>query len=140
MKNILVFVALLMCVFTSCIKENTPTIPLNNSVDTTVAMLKFTGDFINGPYGRVTGMARLYCKRDSVVLALEDVSISNGPDLHVYISKEVFPVNFIDLGNLQSTNGNQLYKVPAGTAVGNYKYALIHCKQYNHLFGSAELR
>jgi hypothetical protein len=140
MKNILMSAIVLACVFSSCVKENTPTTPLNNSVDTTVAMLKYTGDFINGPYGRVTGKARLYCKGDSMVLALENVSISNGPDLHVYLSKEIFPVNFIDLGLLQSTNGNQLYKIRAGTAIDGYKYALIHCKQYDHLFGSAELQ
>jgi hypothetical protein len=139
MRNSLVIAAVLACVFTSCVKENTPTVPLNDSVDTT-AMLKYAGNFINGPYGRVSGMARVYSKRDSLVLALENVSISNGPDLHVYLSKEVLPVNFIDLGRLQSTNGNQLYKISVSTEISGYKYALIHCKQYNHLFGSAELQ
>jgi hypothetical protein len=140
MKAFLILATAFVFVLVSCVKENTPTVPLNDSVDTTAAMLKYTGNFINGPYGRVTGTARIFCKRDSLVLALENVSISNGPDLHVYISKEVFPVNFIDLGSLQSTNGNQLYQIPAGTQVGGYRYALIHCKQYNHLFGSAELQ
>ena len=74
------------------------------------------------------------------MLQLENVSISNGPDLHVYISKEVIPVNYIDLGRLQSISGNQVYQIPGDPDFTKYKYALIHCQRYNHLFGSAELR
>jgi hypothetical protein len=66
--------------------------------------------------------------------------ISNGPQLHVYISKEVQPVNFIDLGPLQSTMGNQLYNIPGKPDFSVYKYALVHCKKFNHLFGSAKLQ
>jgi len=123
----------------SCVKENTPTIPLNDNVDTT-ANLKYSGTFMNGPYGRVSGMASIYRQNDSLILSLMNVSISNGPDLHVYLSKEVQPVNFIDLGKLQSTNGNQLYIISGMPDFTQYKYALIHCKQFNHLFGSAELQ
>jgi len=131
----------LLAVFSliSCVKENTPTIPLNDNVDTT-ANLKYSGTFMNGPYGRVSGMASIYRQNDSLILSLMNVSISNGPDLHVYLSKEVQPVNFIDLGKLQSTNGNQLYIISGMPDFTQYKYALIHCQRYNHLFGSAELR
>ena len=34
----------------------------------------------------------------------------------------------------------RLYNIPDAPDFSQYKYALIHCKQYNHLFGSAELR
>lgn len=140
MKTIL-FIALASTIFlASCVKENTPTIPLNNTVDTTVAVAENKGNFINGPYGSVTGMATVYTQNGSLVLALENMMISNGPQLHVYLSKEVQPVNFIDLGALQSTTGNQLYNVPGNPDFFQYKYALIHCKKYNHLFGSANLQ
>jgi len=128
-----------LCILVSCVKENTPTIPLNDNVDT-AANLKYKGNFMNGPYGTVSGMASVYRQNDSLVLALMNVSISNGPDLHVYLSKEVQPINFIDLGKLQSTNGNQLYTISGMPDFSQYKYALIHCKQFNHLFGSAELK
>ena len=35
----------------SCVKDNTPVIPLNNTVDTTNATAKHDGNFMNGPYG-----------------------------------------------------------------------------------------
>lgn len=139
MKIIITLTVLISLTQFSCVKENTPTIPLNDNVDT-VAVLKYQGSFMNGPYGRVSGTASVYWQNDSLVLSLMNVSISNGPDLHVYLSKEVQPVNFIDLGKLQSTNGNQLYAIDNMPDFSQFRYALIHCKQYNHLFGSAELK
>jgi len=140
MKRFIFLLLLVMVVLTGCVKENTPATPLNDTVDTTIAMGKYTGTFINGPYGSVSGSAKIYLQNNQYKLALENITISNGPDLHVYLSKEVLPANFIDLGNLQSVAGNQLYNIPGNPNFTQYKYALIHCKRYNHLFGSAELR
>ena len=141
MKQALIILSIFSLVLFSCTKENnTPTTPVNNPVDTTIAMGKFSGMFINGPYGNVSGTAKIYTQNNQFKLALENVSISNGPDLHVYISKEILPATFIDLGRLQSVAGNQVYDIPGSPDFTQYKYALIHCKQYNHLFGSAELR
>jgi len=124
----------------ACVKENTPEIVLDNTVDTTMAMPQNNGNFINGPFGSVSGMATVYNQDGTLVLALENMMISNGPQLHIYLSKEVQPVNFIDLGPLQSTKGNQLYPIAGNPDFSQYKYALIHCKKYNHLFGSAKLQ
>jgi hypothetical protein len=140
MKKIFVVVSVFAAFLVSCVKENTPEIVLDNTVDTTVAEPGNNGNFINGPYGRVSGMATVYNQNGNFILALEDMNISNGPQLHVYISKEMQPVNFIDLGPLQSTLGNQLYNIPGNPDFSQYKYALVHCKKYNHLFGSAKLQ
>lgn len=141
MKKTLFVIALLSVTFISCDKRNeAPTTPVNEMVDTARAINKKTGDFTNGPYGTVMGSAKIYVQEGKHSLALENVSISNGPDLHVYLSKEVQPINFIDLGKLKSTNGNQVYDISGMPDYAAYKYALIHCQQYNHLFGSAELK
>lgn len=141
MKPFILFIILSITVaFSSCVKENTPTAPLNNNIDTTMAMSRYMGAFINGPYGSVSGAAKIYFQNNSFILALEGVRISNGPDLHVYLSKEILPADYIDLGSLQSVAGNQLYSIPGNPDFSQYKYALIHCQRYNHLFGSAELR
>jgi len=138
MKRIIVITMIVMTLV-SCVKENTPVVPLNDIVDGGATQQQM-GNFINGPYGSVSGSAKVYQLGNGYVLSLQNVSISNGPDLHVYIAKEIFPVNFIDLGSLRSTMGNQVYAIPGSPDFAQYKYALIHCKQYNHLFGSAELR
>lgn len=125
----------------ACSKQNaTPTGRINEMIDTTSSELSFSGSFMNGPYGTVTGAVSIYSdSSNNYVLALNDFETSNGPDLHVYLSQEELPIHFIDLGNLKSTNGNQLYNIPEGTTVELYKYALIHCQEYNHLFGSSLL-
>jgi len=140
MKKTAIIGGIVLFSLLSCVKDNTPVILLNNTVDTTSAMQRHDGGFINGPYGSVSGTARIYKQDNQFILALQNVSISNGPDLHVYISKELMPVNFIDLGSLQSTIGYQLYPVPGNPDFNQFRYVLIHCKKYNHLFGSAALK
>ncbi len=130
---------LMALVLTACSKkENTPASDPGQMPDAS-AVLKKKGSFVNGPYGAVSGNASLFQKDGKYQLALHDFMSTNGPDLKVYLSKEVMPVNFINVGSLQSVTGNQLYDVPTGTAAEDYAYALIYCKQYSHLFGKAEL-
>jgi len=128
-----------ICIFSSCKKTSDKYINETLNTDTS-AVLKYSGDFISGPYGTVAGSAKVYLKTGNCIVALENFTTGSGPDLKVYISKERIPVNFISLGSLKSTNGNQLYDVAGIPDFTLYKYVLIHCEQYNHLFGSAELR
>lgn len=136
--SLVVFVLLLA----SCVKDNTPlTPPPNpNPVDTMSATFRLSGRFQNGPYGTVRGYARVYMQNNQHYLLLDSFSSSNGPDLYVYLSREVQPVNYISLGRLQAVTGNQQYPIPGSPDFSQYKYALIHCQRFNHLFGVAELR
>ena len=141
MKSIFLAVTIILFAFTACEKQNaTATTPLNEMVDLGTASNTKTGMFINGPFGVVSGTARIYITEGKHRLALENITTSNGPDLHVYLSKEIYPIKFIDLGKLKSTSGNQVYDVSGMPNYADYKYALIHCQQYDHLFGSAELK
>jgi hypothetical protein len=148
MKLFFVLMSAGIIALTACSKQNeTSTTPVNETIDTTmggtgspVPILTHEGMFIKGPYGTVTGTAKIFSQSGTYTLAFENVAISNGPDLHVYLSKEVQPIHFIDLGKLKSTSGNQLYDVPGMPNLMEYKYALVHCQQYDHLFGSAELK
>lgn len=126
----------------ACKKEATSTNALNERIDTTAmnVVLKDSGSFISGPYGTTIGSAKIYQTGNTYQLALENFSVSNGPDLKVYLSKEIQPINFIKLASLKSTNGYQLYNIPSSIVLKDYPYALIHCEQYNHLFGYAQLR
>ncbi len=129
----------MLAFFSACKKENnTPVMPAMDIVDPG-ANVKYTGNFINGPYGSVSGNAKVLLKDGKYSLALEGVNISNGPDLHVYLSKEILPINFIDLGKLKSVSGTQVYDISGMPDFMQYKYALVHCQAFNHLFGSASL-
>ena len=135
MKKMIIplFVALIILIF-SCKKNNTPETILNEMTDTT-AVLKYSGVFASGPYGTVSGEAEIFKTGTKYELKLMNFSGSNGPDLRVYLAKEMYPVTFIDLGALKATGGSQVYEITSPIDFTQYKYALIHCRQYNHLFG-----
>jgi hypothetical protein len=125
----------------SCSKNSsTPHGSINDPVDTVTLKEIYKGDFINGPYGTVEGAVKILSDSTNYQLLLNNFNTSNGPDLHVYLSREVQPIHFIDLGKLKSVNGNQVYEIPGKPDFTLYKYALIHCQLYNHLFGSSELK
>lgn len=135
----LMTMALLLLAATGCKKEVTPTAPGTDML-AAGAEKQYTGSFVDGPYGRVTGKAHVVRNSNATVeLLLEGLNSSNGPDLHVYLSKEIQPVNFIDLGPLKSVAGNQLYRIQGTVDFSDYKFALVHCQAFNHLFGSALL-
>lgn len=126
--------------FAGCTKDEVSEIPLNEMPGMN-ALQQFTGDFMNGPYGRVSGKVQLFKNTDgSYDIKLEDFSSDNGPDLYVYLSAEIQPVNFLELGKLRSVAGNQVYRVPGNPDLSRFRYVCIHCKQYNHLFGYALLK
>jgi hypothetical protein len=131
---------LLLCIMAGCKKEATPTEDLME-MEMAGANRTHTGLFVNGPYGSVSGSAHIVRNSDgSIQLLIENLRSSNGPDLKVYLSKEVQPINFINLGNLKSVNGNQVYDVSGMPDIMEYKFALVHCQAFNHLVGSAELK
>lgn len=139
MRKYFYFLSISLLLLLSCRKENNAsTEPANDRVDT-AAVTKYLGSFSNGPYGAVSGMAKVVLQNGKFALLLENVVISNGPDLHVYLSKEAQPVNFLDLGKLKSVSGNQLYVITGKPDFKEYKFALVHCQLFNHLFGSATL-
>ncbi len=138
-KNISLFAIIFIVVFTACKKNNTPSAILDEMADST-AVLQKTGIFNNGPYGSVRGEANILLTSTRYDLKLMNFNSSNGPDLRVYLSKEMIPVSYIDLGPLKATGGNQLYPINGMPEIAQYKFVLIHCRQVNHLVGWALLK
>jgi hypothetical protein len=138
LKQLLVYL-FIFAALTSCKKDElASTDTVNETVDTAL-MLKYTGSFESGPYGTATGKAELYSSATRAEVKLVSFNTTNGPALHVYLSKEPMPINYIDLGSLKSTNGNQIYSIPGNSDLDAFKYVSIHCVAYNHLFGYAKL-
>ncbi|MFN2438558.1 MAG: DM13 domain-containing protein [Chitinophagaceae bacterium] len=104
------------------------------------AVTKYSGTFIGRQNQSVSGEALIVLENGKYALKLMNFRSDNGPDLKVYLSKESTPSSPISLGDLKSTNGNQVYEIPGMPDFEQYRYALIHCERFNHLFGSAELK
>ncbi|MFV8363108.1 DM13 domain-containing protein [Flavobacterium sp. ZT3P35] len=109
-------------VLSTPIPENTPPVAAGNFMPTSG---------IN-----VTGSVKIYLSGNQNEVRLENFSVSGGPDLKVYLSKNATPIDFVNLGNLTSSTR---YSIPKQVNVSTYKYVLIHCQQYNHLFAVAQL-
>ncbi len=139
MKKLFLFAVTASILFAACKKEKTSSTNISMDTVDTTAQLKYRGVFTNGPYGTTMGIAKIYSQTNMYSLVLDSFTVSNGPDLHVYISKEQQPLNFIDLGVLRTTSGTQVYNITGIPDFMEYTFALIHCQQYNHLFGSASL-
>ena len=75
----------------------------------------------------------------SNVLRLENLKVTNGPDLYVYLVTDKQASDYVDLGRLKANNGNQNYDIPEGTDLSKYDTGVVWCKQFSVLFGSAEL-
>jgi hypothetical protein len=82
-----------------------------------------------------------------LILRLEHLSTSNGPDLRVYLSHvpassdlHAYQTGFIDLGALKGNRGNQNYVIPAGTDLSAFKSAVIWCRRFAVGFGVAPLQ
>lgn len=94
-----------------------------------------------------SGKALIYQLTDgSHILRLEDFTVTNGPDLMVYLVKSGDVTksadvsdNFINLGDLKGNIGNQNYAIPAGTDIPEYSSAVIWCELFGVLFSPAPL-
>ena len=81
-----------------------------------------SGDFKDADsFHKGSGQATIYSGADdSLLLRLEELSVTNGPALHVYLSVhenpdspgEVKDMGFVDLGDLKGNRGNQNYPIP----------------------------
>jgi hypothetical protein len=100
---------------------------------------------------RTTGTARVLRAADgSLVLRLENLATSSGPDVHVWLTdapvkpgKDGWDVfddgRHLDAGKLKGNKGNQNYPLPAGTDLTAYTSVSIWCDRFNVSFGAAEL-
>jgi hypothetical protein len=101
-----------------------------------------TGSFVGVEDGvhNAEGTAKVIPLRDGTnILRLENLQVTNGPDLYVYLATDKSASDFVSLGKLKANNGNQNYDIPLGTDMTKYDTVLIWCRPFSVLFGSAEL-
>jgi hypothetical protein len=114
----------------------------SNATSTSASKI-MTGSFIGAGDGfhNAEGLAKVIPLEDGhTIIRLENFKSTNGPNVHLYLATDKAASNFIDLGRLKANNGNQNYNIPNGTDLAKYNMALIWCKDFSVLFGSAQLR
>lgn len=80
-----------------------------------------------------------------LVLQFEGFTVTDGPGLHVYLVTTDVPrsaadlVDHVDLGELQSVRGDQMYDIPGDPDLLRYQSVVIYCVPYQVLFSYATL-
>ncbi|MGW5743745.1 DM13 domain-containing protein [Amycolatopsis sp. NPDC003861] len=109
-----------------------------------------TGKLISHEH-RTAGTVRILRAADgSLVLRLENLETSSGPDVHVWLTdapvkpgKDGWAVfddgKHLDAGKLKGNKGNQNYPLPAGTDLAGYRSVSLWCDRFDVSFGAAEL-
>jgi Electron transfer DM13 len=139
MRNLIMLLAA-TGIFMSCSKDKTGDNGYMAPAAGNGGMASLKGAFYSTAGIEVSGSATVVFEGGDYSVLLDSFSVTAGPDLKVYLSKKETPFEFINLGPLRSNSGSQRYAVPPGTNFAVYKYALIHCQQYNHLFAIAPLK
>lgn len=73
------------------------------------------------------------------IIRYKDYQGTNGPDLFVYLAKDLEAKEFVNLGRVRGNLGNLNYTVPDGIDISEYQYVLTWCKAFGVLFDYAEL-
>jgi hypothetical protein len=122
--------------------SNTTTITV---VADTTTLMRRTGVLVPGPVRGDTA-------RGTVVLETmvngrirlrfgDDFRSMGGPRLEVFLAHgATVDATSLGLGKLTSTTGAQVYDVPEGIGLDDYRYAIVHCVPFNIDFGIGELR
>lgn len=111
----------------------------NSNINTPEAML-FERAPMQASAHEVSGEAFFLQSENTKFLRFENLKTINGPDLRIYLSRDLEATDFIDLGPIRATEGNVNYELPEGTDTTQYKNALIWCRAFGVLFSYAELR
>lgn len=120
--------------------------PMTTGMSSAEAVSLISGDFRDADrFHRGSGRATVYRLEDnSHVLRLEDLNVTNGPDLHGLLMVDPEggdkSQGYLDLGKLKGNIGNQNYPIPDDADVSRYHAVMIYCQPFHVVFSTAPLR
>jgi len=115
--------------------------------DSASAETQFSGSWKKKSF-KSSGTWEIYADGDKTYVKLSaDFRTRNAPDLKIFLSplaaKETNGRNAttgsVLIAPLTSNAGEQVYEIPAGVNLADFKSILIHCEQYSKLWSAADL-
>ena len=94
---------------------------------------------VDTPAHPASGVVRIVRSANETIVRYENYKTINGPDVRVYLAKDLEAKEYVDLGPLKGTEGNINYTVPKDVDISQYRYALTWCEDFSVLFNSADL-
>jgi len=86
-----------------------------------------------------SGFIRVIETPEEQIIRYEEYNGTIGPDLYVYLAKDLDATEFIDLGLLRSNSGSINYGVPLDVDLNEYTYVLTWCKSCGILYDYAKI-
>ena len=86
-----------------------------------------------------SGSVHIIDTKDGKVIRYENFKTINGPDLYIYLAKDLDAKEYVSLGTLRATEGNVNYEIPQGVKLAEYKYVMTWCKAFGVLFNYADI-
>ena len=86
-----------------------------------------------------SGEVRVVENGGQTIVRYENYDGTGGPDLYVYLAKDLDAKEFVSLGEAKGNKGNINYTVPEGVDVEDYPYVLTWCKAFGVLFDYAQI-
>ena len=86
-----------------------------------------------------SGVVRVVEAEGKRYIRYENFKTINGPDIYVYLAKNLDAKEFVNLGRVKANEGNINYEIPAGVNMADYPYVLTWCKAFGVLFNYADL-
>lgn len=114
-------------------QEETRRTPPQEAQATPVQVMGTAGHSASGTVRVVDADGKQYIR-------YENFKTINGPDLYVYLAKDLDAKEFVSLGSLRATEGNVNYEIPHGVNLAEYKYVMTWCKRFGVLFNYAEIK
>lgn len=135
MQKFIYFFILIICL--GCTKSEVETI--NEEIDSINVKVLYTGKFKNGS-NPTSGKISVVEDSDGIrKLHIEDLKSDSGPDLRLVLSETITAQNNIEIV-AKPKNGTYSLDIPNNIDFQKYKFALIWCKRFTKVFGSAELK
>lgn len=117
----------------SNIKNTPPTPPTLKEIEIKSAQIVGTSGH------KASGSVRIVSDSNDTYLRYENFKTINGPDIYVYLSKDLDAKEYVSLGRVKATEGNINYKIPTGLNIKDYKYVMVWCKAFGVLFNYADI-
>jgi hypothetical protein len=123
-------------------------VPNSGSPGTAPGHIVAQGTFHSAAH-ETKGMAAIYkLANGNHLLRLTSFVTSNGPDVHVVLSKAadasdnatVNDAGYLDLGSMKGNIGDQNYEIPMDVNLSAYNSVTIWCKRFSVNFGTAPLQ
>ena len=124
---------------TNEVQDELPQQFVTNEPDQAPAPVGESFSIIDTPGHPAEGVIRVIDTEEQTLVRFEDYEGTNGPDLFVYLAKDLEATEFVSLGRAKGNMGNINYEVPGDVDISEYQYIMTWCRLFGVLFDYAEI-